>query len=181
MGKTGVDGESGSTVFRCAGRRYNGDNASGKNLMKTAILTICTFFCLTLATSAKPQAMVKPTTDGRGAAMKWLRLVDEGAYGKSWDLAAKSFRSRMTKAEWVAGMKKFRAHYGKVSSRKFKESMYALNPPGFVPGEHETLRFTINLARRGRATEVVSMVMQNKGEWRVSGYSIEPFYPPVQL
>jgi Protein of unknown function (DUF4019) len=149
--------------------------------MKTAILTICTFFFLNLATSAAPQAMIKPTTDGKGAAMKWLRLVDEGAYGKSWDLAAKSFKSRMTKAGWVAGMKKFRARYGKLRSRKFKDSIFALNPPGFDPGEHETLRFTINLSRQGRATEVVSMDLQPNGEWRVSGYSIEPASLPVQL
>ena len=153
----------------------------GQNFMKTAILTICTFFCLNLATSAAPQAMIKPTTDGKGAALKWLRLVDEGAYGKSWDLAAKAFESRMTKAEWVAGMKKFRARYGKVRSRKFKDSIFALNPPGFDPGEHETLRFTINLSRQGPATEVVSMDLQPNGEWRVSGYSIEPVSQPVQL
>lgn len=113
--------------------------------------------------------------------MKWLALVDEGAYGKSWDLAAKSFQTRMTRAEWMAGMKRFRARYGKVLSRKFKDALYTVNPPGFAPGEHETLRFTINLARRGSAIEVVFMTLQKNGEWRVSGYSIAPVHPPVQL
>jgi hypothetical protein len=149
--------------------------------MKTAILTICTLFCLNLAMAANPQAMVKPTTEGKGAALKWLRLVDKGAYGKSWDLAAKSFHARMTKTEWVAGMKKFHARYGKVLSRKFKDALYTVNPPGFEPGEHETLRFDINLAKRGSATEIVSMVMQKNGNWRVSAYSIAPLHPSVQL
>jgi Protein of unknown function (DUF4019) len=144
--------------------------------MKAGILTIFSFFCLNLFMFAKPQAMVKPSTDGRWTAVRWLELVDAGQYAASWKLAAKSFQAGVTKAEWIAGMKKVRALYGKVLSRKFKDSMYAVNPPGFPAGEHETLQFTINLARRGQAAEVVSMIMQKNGKWRVAGYSIAPLF-----
>jgi Protein of unknown function (DUF4019) len=140
--------------------------------MKTAILTVCTFFCLSLTVFATPQAMVKPTSEGKGAAIKWLALVDKGEYGRSWDLAAKPFQSSVTKASWIVGMKRARRFYGKVLSRKFEDSTYAANPPGFAPGEYEILRFKVRLGAQGPATEVVSMELQSNGRWLVAGYHI---------
>ena len=147
--------------------------------MKRTVITNCTFLCLCEPSFANPQAMVKPTRDGRGAAMKWLALLDKGQYAASWDRAAKSFQDRVTKADWIAGMKKLHEQYGKVLSRKFKDSTFAVNPPGLPAGEHETLRFAVKLARRGRVDEVVSMIMQKNGEWRVSGYYLTPVDSPV--
>jgi hypothetical protein len=141
-------------------------------IMKTAILTVCTFFCLQLAAFAGPQAMVKPATDGRWAAMKWLAMVDAGAYSKSWTLASKSFQSSVSKARWVRGMSRAQRFYGKVLSRKLKHSIYATNPPGFAPGEYEILKFNVRLAIKGQATEVVSVELQSNGEWLVAGYHI---------
>jgi Protein of unknown function (DUF4019) len=140
--------------------------------MKTTILTVCAFFSLSLTVFARPQAMVKPVSEGKDAAMKWLALVDKGEYGKSWDLAAKPFQSSVTKADWIAGMKRARRFYGKVLSRKFQESTYAANPPGFAPGEYEILRFKVRLGAQGPATEVVSMELQSNGKWLVAGYHI---------
>ena len=147
--------------------------------MKRAIVAICTLLCLSAPSFANPQAMVKPTRDGRGAAMKWLALLDEGQYAASWDGAAKSFQDRITKSDWIAGMKKLHEQYGKVVSRKFKDSTFDVNPPGLPSGEHETLRFTIKLERRGRVDEVVSLIMQKNGGWRVSGYYLTPVDNPV--
>jgi Protein of unknown function (DUF4019) len=140
--------------------------------MKRAILTFCTFFCLNLIVFARPQAMVKPVSEGKDAAMKWLVLVDEGEYGKSWDLSAKPFQTSVTKADWIVGMNRARRFYGKVLSRKFEDSIYAANPPGFAPGEYEILHFKVRLAMKGQATEVVSMELQSNGKWLVAGYHI---------
>ena len=147
--------------------------------MKRTIITICTLLCLGQPSFANPQAMVKPTSDGRKAALKWLGLLDRGQYAASWDRAAKHFQERVTKADWIAGMKKLRQQYGKVQSREFKGSTFDVNPPGLPAGEHETLRFAVKLARRGRAGEVVSLIMQKDGEWRVSGYYLTPVDTPV--
>jgi hypothetical protein len=141
-------------------------------IMKTTILTICTFVCLTPTMVAKPQAIVKPATEGKGAALKWLALIDAGAYRKSWNLASKTFQSSVSRAQWVIGMNRARLFYGKVLSRKFKDSIYAANPPGFAPGEYEILHFKVRLAIKGQATEVVSMELQSNGEWLVAGYHI---------
>lgn len=139
--------------------------------MKTAILAICVW--LSLTAFAKPQAMVEPATDGRDVAMKWLALIDAGGYGKCWDLAATPLQSSVTKASWILGMNRARLYYGKVLSRKFKEAIYATNPPGFPPGEYEILQFKVRFSNRGQATEFVSMKMQSDGEWLVAGYHID--------
>lgn len=142
-----------------------------RNLMKTAILAVCVW--LSLVASAKPQAMVKPATDGRDVAVKWLALIDAGGYAKCWDLAATPLQSSVTKAGWILGMSRARRFYGKVLSRKFKETVYATNPPGFPPGEYEILQFKVRFSTRGEATEFVSMKMQSDGGWLVAGYHIE--------
>jgi hypothetical protein len=140
--------------------------------MKTAALTICTLFCLNLALLAEPQAMVKPRTDGRGAAMQWLAVVDAGKYRTSWDLASKTFQASVSKAHWALGMDKVRRFYGEVLSRKFKDSAYAVNPPGFAPGEYEMVLFKVRLGMQGAATEAVFMEMKSYGVWQVAGYTI---------
>ncbi|TAM82155.1 MAG: DUF4019 domain-containing protein [Acidobacteria bacterium] len=140
--------------------------------MKTAILTISASFCLNLAVFLRPQAIVKPATDGRGAAVKWLALVDSGEFGKSWDLSAKPFQSSISKADWIVGMNKARRFYGKTLSRRFEDSTYAANPPGFVPGEYEILRFAVSFRAQGPATETISMELQSNGKWLVAGYHI---------
>lgn len=140
--------------------------------MKAAALTICTLFCLNLALLAEPQAMVKPRTDGRVVAMKWLAVVDAGKYRASWDLASKTFQASVSKTQWVLGMERARRFYGEVLSREFKDSAYAVNPPDFAPGEYEMVRFKVRLRIQGPATEAVFMEMKSYGVWQVAGYAI---------
>ena len=140
--------------------------------MRAAMLIICASLSLNLNFFAAPQAIVKPTSEGKGAAIKWLALVDEGDYGKSWESAAKPFQSSISRAGWIVGMTKARRFYGTVLSRKFANSTYAANPPGFAPGEYEILRFEVNFRARGAAIETVSMELQSNGKWLVAGYHI---------
>jgi len=142
--------------------------------MRTGTLTISVLLLLNVVMFAGPQAMVKPSTDGRGTAEQWLRLVDAGRYAASWNQAAKSFQSRITKEEWITGMEKARTFYGKVLSRKFKKAAFDVNPPGFPSGEYETLWYKTRLAIAGTALEVVSMEREGGGAWRVSAFYVVP-------
>ena len=143
-----------------------------RTLLKTAILTICALVCLSLPEFALPQAIVKPPTEGKGVALRWLALIDAGDYGKSWDAAAEPLKASVTRADWILGMNKARRFYGKVLSRKFRNTIYAKNPPGFAPGEYEILHFDLRFSKKGQATEVVSMELQSDGQWLVAGYHI---------
>jgi len=140
--------------------------------MRAAIITMCASLWLSLSYFAAPQAIVKPTSEGSVAAIKWLALVDGGEYGKSWESAAKPFQASISRAGWIVGMTKARRFYGRVLSRKLETSTYAANPPGFVPGEYEILRFEVNFRAQGAATETVSMELQSNGKWLVAGYHI---------
>ncbi len=106
--------------------------------------------------------------------MKWLALVESGQYAVSWNQAAKAFQSRISKSEWVAGMKKLRARFGKVASHDFQGITYPENPPSISSGKHVALKYKVSFSKGIRADEVVSMVLKNNGEWRVSGYFIVP-------
>ena len=144
--------------------------------MKKGIFAIAIIFCFGLAIFALPQAYISPptTTNPQWAASQWLQLVDAGNFAESWTHAAKSFQSRVTKADWIAGMKKFRGRFGKVSSRDFKGVAYAENPPGGPTGTNATIQYSINFTKGMRADEVISMALQKNGEWRVSSYYIAP-------
>lgn len=141
-------------------------------MMRTGSLTICVLLFFNLVLIARPQAMISPSTDGRAAAEYWLSLLDRGCYAASWNLATRSFQSRINRNKWIAGMKKIRMSYGKVQSRKFENSAFDVNPPGLPSGEYETLWYKIRLAAAGTAMEVVSMKYKGGGKWRVSAFSI---------
>lgn len=140
--------------------------------MRIASLTICVLLFFNLVMIARPQAMISPSTDGRAAAKYWLGLVDRGRYAASWNLAARSFKSRINRHKWITGMKKVRRLYGKVLSRKFERAAFDMNPPGLPSGEYETLWYKIRLAIAGTAVEAVSMKRAAGGAWRVSAFSI---------
>ena len=98
---------------------------------------------------------VKPATD---AAEKWLKLVDAGKYGGSWDAAAAYFRKAVTKDAWTKQVTAARKPLGKMLSRKFKSALYTTSLPGAgraIRGDpvRDVLRAQEGRGRDGHADE----------------------------
>ncbi len=107
------------------------------------------------------------------AADAWLKLVDAGRYGASWDEAASLFRGAIGRADWEKSLKGVRAPLGKVVSRKVASRTYAESLPGAPDGKYLVIRYETSFEHKQAATETVTPRLDEDGRWRVSGYFIK--------
>jgi hypothetical protein len=114
----------------------------------------------------------KPEDAAQTAAESWLKLVDAGDYGASWEQAAKLFKGSVTKAHWSEAVGGARAPLGRVVSRKLKSREYKERLPGAPDGKYVVVMFDTVFEKKSAAVEVVTPMMDADGTWHVSGYFI---------
>jgi Protein of unknown function (DUF4019) len=117
-------------------------------------------------------AAVSPLTEAREAALRWLAVMDEGAYGDSWEQAATLFRIAIAKENWQRAAKSARREVGKPLSREFKSATFTRALPGAPAGEYVIVQFIAKFENRASAAETVSMTREPDGVWRVAVYNI---------
>jgi hypothetical protein len=135
---------------------------------------------LTPAPAATPTPAPAPAVDpviaakeaaAAQAAAAWLKLIDAGQYEKSWDESASIFRQKVPREQWVAGLPKNRAEYGKFNGRTFDAAQFRRSMPGAPDGEYVAVRFISDYEKNGAADEIVTMMLDG-GAWRPIGYML---------
>jgi len=111
-------------------------------------------------------------TAALAAAQAWLAKIDAGQYAESWDEAAQSFRSAMTKERWTETLTAVRKPLGKVSERKLLSKKYTESLPNAPPGKYVVIQFETKFDNK-KATETIVPTSEKDGKWRVSGYFIK--------
>lgn len=106
-------------------------------------------------------------------AEEWLKLIDTENFAQSWKEASSRFRSSVTEEKWAAVMRQVRQPLGNVTSRESAGAALALEAPRLPKGEYWIVRF--NTAFEGaRANEIVTLVADTDGQWRVITFFIRP-------
>lgn len=113
------------------------------------------------------------TQDAVSGARQWLTLVDKGEYEKSWQATADYFKSAVRKEQWVHQMNAYRKPLGKNISRKLIFKQYKSFLPGAPDGHYVVIQFQSSFENKKKAVETVTPMMQENGEWKVSGYYIK--------
>ena len=107
------------------------------------------------------------------AAKKWLSMVDEGKYSESWQEAAEYLRNAINQEQWNRSLQGVRKPLGKVVSRQKKSATYRTSLPGAPDGEYVVIQFDTSFENKKAAIETVTPMMEQDGQWRVSGYYIK--------
>lgn len=118
-------------------------------------------------------AQEKPEAVAEQAAESWLRVVDTGGYGESWQKASDYFKSKVTQAQWEEMLGTVRSPLGKVNSRKLAKAEHVTELPNAPKGDYVVLQFHTSFANLPSATETVVPVLEKDGQWRVSGYFVK--------
>lgn len=126
------------------------------------------------APTPSPTAVDARLAAGRAAAETWLKLVDSGQYGESWDAAAELFRKTLTRKQWIDALGQVRTPLGALASRKFRASAVFTDLPGAPTGEYVVIEYDSQFATGGAMTERITPMKDPDGVWRVSGYFVEP-------
>ncbi len=115
------------------------------------------------------KAEVKAATK---AALKWLKLVDDGLYDQSWEEAAESFKLNTPKETWEETLDSLMPQFGSNQSREVFNSRYLTKMPGGAEGEYVMLRFRSSFEKKEDALETVTPV-KDGDKWRITGYYIK--------
>ncbi len=106
------------------------------------------------------------------ASNQWLKLLDAGKYGNSWDLAAAQLKSAVTRQQWITGIRDARRPFGKLTSREAEKLARAHVLPGAPDGDYALVIFQSKFVNGKRAEEHLTWWLDDQGTWRVAGYYI---------
>lgn len=107
------------------------------------------------------------------AAQKWLSLLDKEKYSESWDTGSQLFQQTIPKEEWQKVMDAIRKPLGKVSSRDILDQRTANNPKGLPVGEYIVLFYNTSFAGKPAAHELVTLIKESNGQWKVLTYQVQ--------
>lgn len=104
------------------------------------------------------------------AADNWLKYIDAGKYGESWDAASNIFRFTIKRDEWIKAEDKLRKPFGRMISRQLVEQRPAKNPQGLPEGDYMVLLYKSSFQEHPQVNELVTMVLSTDGQWKVLTY-----------
>jgi hypothetical protein len=135
---------------------------------------IACLFILGLTLCAAPVMAVNTGKEQAAIASagKWLELVDQGKYAKSWQEASVYFKQTVKEDQWKQAIEPARKPFGKMVSRNVKSARYKTKMPGAPDGEYVVIEFTTSFENNKSAIETVIPMMDKDGIWRMSGYFI---------
>ena len=107
----------------------------------------------------------------RSAALKWLRLLDDGDYETAFEWEAQDFRMSRTQKQFVRYMQARRQPFGHTLSRKLIGAASMQKLVGLPDGNYQSLIFKTVFERKSATAERVILVKQPIG-WRVIDYRI---------
>lgn len=113
------------------------------------------------------------TTAAQGAASDWLKLVDSGNYGQSWDEAATVMKTMVAKEQWQQILQTNRAPLGTLVSRKLTSADYREELPGAPSGQYVVLQYVSSFEHRDSVIETATPTLDKDGRWRVSVYFVK--------
>jgi hypothetical protein len=141
--------------------------------MKSRIGLVLSLTILSLFFSVGlPSADEKAEKAALAASTKWLALVDDGDYSKSWERAAVIFRAMEAKVEWQTKLNTYRTPLGKVSERNVKSKQFTKTLPDAPEGEYFVIQYETIFTNKQTVTETVTSVLEKDGKWKVAGYYI---------
>ena len=124
------------------------------------------------AASPTPPIQTGGEVAARAAVEVWLALVDDGQYEKSWDNAAGAVKKVVPKDQWTKTFTDHRQQLGKILSRVLKDMKSSTSLPGAPAGQYVTLRYDTSFEQKKTATETVTCMVDDGGQWRVTGYFV---------
>ncbi len=137
-------------------------------------LLICLALVVTLGLSGcNSKGNSQAETAAIVVANSWLSLVDGEKYDESWDEAAQLFKGAVSKEQWAQTIQSVRGPFGKNLSRELKSKEYCTSLPGAPDGEYVIIQFEASFENKKATIETITPMLDQDGQWRVSGYFIK--------
>lgn len=155
--------------------------------MKNIFFASALFLTLSTVVSANVSAPAQPANQqaisddaklqqniemSQAETLAWLGLVDKGQYGDSWSRGSLMFRNTIKKDEWIKAMEKIRKPLGALVARSNLDIRTAKDPHGLPAGDYMVFFYKSSFAHQNEAFELVTLVQESDGQWRVLTYQV---------
>ncbi len=150
-------------------------NIEGTTQMRYLFLTIMLTFA---SLSAQDQPTQMPVNEqglarSSDAATQWLKYLDSRNYDGSWKAGSLTFKLTIPQKHWVTLLDSIRKPLGDVISRKLLEQRVSKNPKGLPKGDYMVLFYETAFSKKSQAHELITMVQESDGNWRVLTYQVQ--------
>jgi hypothetical protein len=133
------------------------------------------YWAMILLLAGASTAAQTPEDAAQAAAGSWVKIVDAGNYGSSWEEAATVFKSAVTSEQWTAAASGARGPLGSLVSRTLaSRTVTDQPPPGAPAGNYAIIRYTTAFANVPTVNEMVVLILDGDRGWRVAGYTVRP-------
>ena len=131
------------------------------------LLTLASLFCANaFADSDKEE-------QGKLAATGWLTLLDRRDWGTAWERSSAIFRKNVPLGTWMDNVPKVREPLGPFRDRVVVSTVHKTTLPGHPDGDYVTVSFASKFDKKADVRELVLVVREADGRWRVTGYSAQ--------
>ncbi len=107
------------------------------------------------------------------AAHVWLKIIDEGRYGESWQEASAYFQGAVSRDNWQASLEGIRKPLGRLVSRRAIASKKMKELPGAPDAVYMVIKFRTSFEGKKSTLETVTFMLEKDGKWRAAGYFIQ--------
>jgi hypothetical protein len=143
------------------------------NLMKRfkSLFSVVAALSCVLCAQALPQDQAREKAS-RQVAEVWLPLLDSRKYAESWEALSPKTKEKIGKELWQAGVMGFRRPLGQLKSRRLGKILYINSLKGYPEHEGAIVRFDSVYENRASVIELVGVIHDEDGAWRVVAYDI---------
>jgi hypothetical protein len=113
-----------------------------------------------------------PEEAAQKVAEAWLPLLDSGRYAENWGPLSVKIKDGLSKRQWELGMTGYRQPLGKLKSRRLGKVIYIKSLQGHPGHEGAIVRFDSVYENRASVIELVGVIRDDDGEWRVLMYDV---------
>lgn len=106
------------------------------------------------------------------AATEFLQMVDSGRYADSWQITAKYLQKKVPLADWETKLMKIRDTFGPLAGRELEDLNFTA-PAEELPEQEAILLEYDSRFKLKAMNEIVTVVHDTDGSWRVVGYFIQ--------
>lgn len=107
------------------------------------------------------------------AADSWLELVDRSKFEDTWLQASSLFQAAISRVDWGRALGAARTPLKELVSRHLESAEFYETLPGAPDGNYVVLTFNSSFEKKAAAVETVTVMKDEDGSWRVSGYFIK--------
>jgi hypothetical protein len=102
----------------------------------------------------------------------WVKLIDQGDYGKAYDETGAQFKKMTGKDAWVKQITPYRGALGQVASRTVESAEYSESIPDLQPGQYVLLKYKTAFKSMPNSHEEITAQKETDGVWRSLGYYV---------